>query len=81
MNILEEKADFAGNGQAIEICLNGKVCKLPGKMTVKEMFSFLQLNREVVVEVNREIIPKTLFSLRVLENRDVVEIVHFVGGG
>jgi sulfur carrier protein len=35
----------------------------------------------VAVELNREIVPRTLWSETALKNGDRLEIVHFVGGG
>lgn len=38
-------------------------------------------NRIVVVEVNQEIVMKESYETTRLSKGDVVEIVHFVGGG
>ncbi|MEK3765710.1 sulfur carrier protein ThiS [Solibacillus sp. FSL K6-4121] len=38
-------------------------------------------NRIVVVEVNQEIVMKESYETTRLSQGDVVEIVHFVGGG
>lgn len=38
-------------------------------------------NRIVVVEVNQEIVMKENYETTSLSHGDVVEIVHFVGGG
>ncbi|WP_420469014.1 sulfur carrier protein ThiS, partial [Bacillus licheniformis] len=38
-------------------------------------------NRVVVVEKNRQIIGKDQYQSVKLEEHDVIEIVHFVGGG
>lgn len=38
-------------------------------------------NRIVVVEVNQEIVMKENYKTTSLSHGDVVEIVHFVGGG
>jgi sulfur carrier protein len=35
----------------------------------------------VAVELNREIVPRTLWSETALKNGDRLEMVHFVGGG
>lgn len=39
-----------------------------------------QINR-IAVEINGEIIPKTLFSETVVRGGDRLEVVSFVGGG
>lgn len=40
----------------------------------------LQPNR-IAVEVNEQIVSKSEYDTTVLKDGDVVEIVHFVGGG
>jgi len=38
-------------------------------------------NRKVAVEINREIVPKSQHTQRLIEDGDRVEIVHALGGG
>lgn len=50
--------------------------------TVAEMLAALALDpRGVVVEVNREIIRRHAIESTPVADGDIVEIVHFVGGG
>ncbi|MFN2747149.1 MULTISPECIES: sulfur carrier protein ThiS [Bacillus] len=50
--------------------------------TIYDLLASYQLeNRVVVVERNREIIGKDQYRKVELEEHDVIEIVHFVGGG
>lgn len=37
--------------------------------------------QQVVVEINREILPRERFAERVLQSGDQLEILRFVGGG
>ena len=37
--------------------------------------------RKVAIELNREIIDKNRIRNMKLKNNDVIEIVHFIGGG
>ena len=37
--------------------------------------------RKVAVEVNREIVPRSLHAQRTVRDGDRVEIVHAIGGG
>jgi thiamine biosynthesis protein ThiS len=39
------------------------------------------LGSRIAVERNGEIVPKSLFSEVILEDGDVLEIVHAIGGG
>ena len=65
------------------ITLNGKSVSLQeGVHTVEQLLSHYHLeNRIVVVEVNREIVMKENYKTMSLSHGDVVEIIHFVGGG
>ncbi len=39
------------------------------------------IDRKIAVEINREIVPKSLHAVRALRENDSVEIVHAIGGG
>ena len=61
--------------------INGKDEAAAG-MTVQE---YLEKNeyplQGIVVECNEQIVPKEDYATRELSDKDVVEIVSFVGGG
>ncbi|CAN2252940.1 thiamine biosynthesis protein ThiS [Bacillus vallismortis] len=63
--------------------LNGKDVKWEkDKGTIQDLLAFYQLeNKIVIVERNKEIIGKEHYHEVELCDRDVIEIVHFVGGG
>ena len=68
--------------QEIEILLNGEKTVITGGLTVEGLISNLGLKRDqVAVEVNRSILKREVWGDHVLAHADVVEIVHFVGGG
>jgi sulfur carrier protein len=49
---------------------------------VEQLLSHYHLqNRIVIVEVNKEIVMKENYKTMSLSHGDVVEIIHFVGGG
>ena len=53
-----------------------------GSQSVQQLLSHYHLeNRIVVVEVNKEIVMKENYETMSLSHGDVVEIIHFVGGG
>jgi len=55
---------------------------LPDGLTVAGLIAHLQLpERKIAVERNREVVPKSLHADTVLDNHDVLEIIHFIGGG
>ena len=72
----------AGN-DAIAVTLNGDQREIPAGSTVASLLASLDLEpRLVVVERNRHILrDRDAFSTAELEPGDMIEIVHFVGGG
>jgi thiamine biosynthesis protein ThiS len=66
----------------ISATINGKLVELPAGTTVSAFLAGRELHeRLVVVERNGEIIKRTTFPNVVVEEGDLLEIVHFVGGG
>ena len=64
------------------VTLNGKVEEIDSTMTPEMLLSRLHLTSgSVVVEVNRQVVPRDEFSSHLIQDGDVVEIVQFVGGG
>lgn len=63
--------------------VNGERRELLGGTTLGELLRELELDpRLIVVEHNREILrDRESFDQRPLSNGDVLELVHFVGGG
>ena len=66
----------------IKILLNGEPREVPENLSIKELFTFLDLSeKHCAVEINKEIIFKTNWDKRLLINEDKVEIVRAIGGG
>lgn len=67
------------------IVLNGEHHELPAdaaQRTVARLLEALELvPKQVAVERNREIVPRSSYADTVLEDGDRLEIVTFVGGG
>lgn len=62
--------------------INGEDKDVGEGTTVAELIASLGLaGRRVAVERNREILPATAWNAQKLAQDDVLEIVHFVGGG
>ena len=65
----------------MNLTVNGDTLTLDGN-TITDLVAQLGLTgRRLAVEVNREIIPKSLHGDVALNEGDVVEIVHAIGGG
>ena len=66
----------------IKIFLNGESHEIPEKTSVKQLFTFLELSdKHCAVEINKEIIFKSIWNERELLKEDRVEIVRAIGGG
>ena len=64
------------------ILLNGEPRELHAGITLISLLEAAGFaERKVAVEINREIVPKSLHGERVLNEGDRVEVVHAMGGG
>jgi thiamine biosynthesis protein ThiS len=68
--------------EPLNLIINGEPRAFAGAMTVAALINALELDlRKVAVELNREIVPRSTYSHVALSTGDVLEIVHFIGGG
>lgn len=66
----------------MDVTVNGDRLEVADGITVRALIEQLELDRgPVAVERNGEVVPRAQHADTVLESGDVVEIVHFVGGG
>jgi len=66
----------------VELTVNGEPRTLAGPATLVDVLSQLGIDpRAVVVEHNRMIVRRTDLAAAAVRDGDVIEIVHFVGGG
>jgi thiamine biosynthesis protein ThiS len=66
----------------MNLTINGETRIIDDARTVEDLLRTLALDpRFVVVELNRAIIRRPAIATTPVANGDVVEIVHFVGGG
>ena len=66
----------------IKIKINGKIKTIIDKLTLYELINDLKVPvTKVAIELNKEIINKKEIKKIKLENNNVIEIVHFIGGG
>jgi sulfur carrier protein len=62
--------------------VNGEALEVPDGLSVRGLVEHLGLtDGPVAVERNREVVPRGEHDKTPLGSGDVVEIVHFVGGG
>ena len=66
----------------IEIQLNGETHKFEENLSVEELLKKLSIDKnKVAVELNQTVVSKQTYSNTRVVNKDVVEIVTFIGGG
>jgi sulfur carrier protein len=64
------------------LTVNGAPQQVPQGITVQELVQLLGLGGgPVAIERNREVVPRAEHGRTCLCEGDVLEIVHFVGGG
>ena len=66
----------------LKITVNGSSIQISEGANIIDLLRNLDLNNGMVaVELNAQIVPKSEYSGRNLKEGDILEIVHFVGGG
>lgn len=66
----------------MQLTINGTPRDVPDGLTVRGLVEHLGLTEgPVAVERNREVVPRAEHESTLLAPLDVLEIVHFVGGG
>ncbi len=65
----------------MQITINGKINNIQAA-NIADLIAELALNsRQVAIERNQEIVPKSAYKATMLAAGDIIEIVAFVGGG
>lgn len=66
----------------MQLTVNGERREVPDGLTVRGLIEHLGLtDGPVAVERNRAIVPRAQHAAEPLATDDIIEIVHFVGGG
>ena len=66
----------------MKIKLNGKEVLIKDKINIENLLKLKQINKKnIVIEINKVIITKDLWSKNKLNENDEVEIITAVGGG
>jgi len=66
----------------MHIILNGDRQDFPDRLSANELLHSLGLvGKRLALEVNREIVPRSMFDSHIIQPGDQVEIVHAIGGG
>ena len=66
----------------ITITLNGELNQIETEQTLTSLVASLNLSGQAIaVAVNRQIIPRSQWPVRLLQARDIVDVVRAIGGG
>lgn len=66
----------------MKIILNGKQLEIPEPFTIEDLLVNQGIkDYRIAVEVNGEIIRRSLFNVTHLHKNDTLEVVHAIGGG
>jgi sulfur carrier protein len=66
----------------MKIVVNGKELEYKDNITVEEILDNLNIKDKVMaVAVNMEIVKKDIWHSHKVKDSDVLELLHFVGGG
>ena len=66
----------------IQIVINGDTKLINFNQSLIDLLNILHIkNNAIAVEINREVIPKSLYSSTILKENDIIEILQFIGGG
>jgi len=66
----------------MKIVLNGETHQVAPGSTLNEILAAAgYANRRIAVEINREIVPKSMHEQRLIHDGDRIEVVHALGGG
>ena len=70
------------NIKKIKIKINGKIKYIPNDYKLSNLLKNLNIPlKKVAIELNQEIIDKNKKEKIILKKNDIIEIVHFIGGG
>jgi|TARA_B100000767_G_C19673311_1_gene496219 sulfur carrier protein len=65
-----------------KIQLNGKKITIKQKVYLSNLLDLYKLDKKkVAIELNGVIVPKQFYKKKLLKNNDIIEVVHFIGGG
>lgn len=66
----------------MKLIINGEAREVDDGLTLSSLLERLQIRpARVVVERNRNIVTRETYGSTMLAEGDILEIVHFVGGG
>jgi len=65
----------------MKVLLNGSSYSVKNNCSVDSLIKNLDLNGKYAIEINQNIIPRSQYSNKRINNGDKIEIVQAIGGG
>lgn len=66
----------------VSIVLNGENKQIDGEVTLDQLLDLFSLPKQrVAVELNKSVVRKHDWDKTAVNETDVIEVIHFVGGG
>lgn len=66
----------------VSIVLNGENKQIEGEVTLDRLLDLFSLPKQrVAVELNKSVVRKHDWGKTSVNDADVIEVIHFVGGG
>ena len=65
----------------MQVTINGEPTSLTDINTVDALIAQLDLDGRLAVEINQQIVPRSQFNSYRINEGDIIEIVHAIGGG
>ncbi len=66
----------------VSIVLNGENKQIDGEVTLGQLLDLFSLPKQrVAVELNKSVVRKHDWEETAVYDADVIEVIHFVGGG
>jgi thiamine biosynthesis protein ThiS len=62
--------------------INGETKELPRELNLNELLEYLSMpSRLLAIELNKEVVRRKDWGDIKIKDSDVIEVIHFVGGG
>lgn len=66
----------------MKVFLNGQTKEVPADFNLEQLLVYFELpSRRVAVELNKTVVRRADWSAVKIGDSDVIEVIHFVGGG
>lgn len=66
----------------MRVQVNGETREIPGELSLTGLLDHLSMpSRLLAIELNKEVVRKKDWGDTRVKDADVIEIIHFVGGG